>query len=192
MYKIYQTDGFILGSSPSGEADKYFYIFTRELGFITATARSVRSDKSKLRPLLQDFSLVALALVRGRDIWRITGVSTIIWPLSLTGESRALWARISNLLRRLLQGEGRNDALFEILGQSFQFLGTKRETSELADLEVLSVLRILKVLGYMAADASIGRFLKDADITGPLLEEMQKFRQIALFRINQSLRETHL
>ncbi|HFC76631.1 MAG TPA: hypothetical protein ENJ27_00135 [Candidatus Moranbacteria bacterium] len=74
MHNIYNTEGIVLSSFGVGEANKFFHIFTRELGLIQATAQSVRELKSKNRYGLQDFSVSDFSLVRGRDIWRITNV----------------------------------------------------------------------------------------------------------------------
>lgn len=74
MYNIYNTDGIILKSFNIGEADKFFLIFTRELGLIEAIAQGIRKIESKNRYGLQDFSVSNISLVRGREVWRITNI----------------------------------------------------------------------------------------------------------------------
>ena len=41
-HTIYNTEGFILKSLNFGEANKYFFIFTKDFGLIKAAAQSVR------------------------------------------------------------------------------------------------------------------------------------------------------
>ena len=75
MHHIHHTEGIILGSKNYGEAGKYFFIFTRELGMIYASAQGVRKITSKLRFILQDYAYVKIDLVAGRDFWRVTSAS---------------------------------------------------------------------------------------------------------------------
>ncbi len=75
MHHIYHTEGIILGSKAYGEAGKCYYIFTKDLGMIFASAQGVRKISSKLRYVLQDFSYIKLDLVRGKDFWRLTSAS---------------------------------------------------------------------------------------------------------------------
>ena len=190
MYYTYHTDAFILGSAPYGEANKFFFLYTRELGFITASAQSVRAIQSKLRFNLQDFSSVSVSLVRGKEMWRITNVGFGV-SFSQKGEAFQIWVRLCSLLRRLLHGEERNDSLFEIVSGVFSYLKSA-SISELHDAEAIAVLRILKSLGYMGSEDFLSPFMASSDFTPELLARMKTFRQTALSKINQSLRETHL
>ena len=74
MHHIYHTEGIILGSRNFGETGKYYSIFTRDLGMISASAQGVRKMSSKLRFVLQDFAYLKIDLVKGKDFWRITNV----------------------------------------------------------------------------------------------------------------------
>ena len=71
-HTLYSTECIVLGSVDSGEANRYISLFTREW-VLCAVARSVREEKSKLRYCLQSFSFTDATLVRGREVWRITG-----------------------------------------------------------------------------------------------------------------------
>jgi recombinational DNA repair protein (RecF pathway) len=63
-HTIYTTEGFILKSVNFGEANKYFFIFTREFGLIKTAAQGVRHLQSKLRYGLTDYSLAQVSVVR--------------------------------------------------------------------------------------------------------------------------------
>ena len=73
MHHIYHTEGIILGSRNFGEAGKYYYIFTRDLGMITAGAQGVRKMSSKLRFVLQDFAAAAGKTVPVQSIAALVG-----------------------------------------------------------------------------------------------------------------------
>src|ERR1035437_4083782 len=103
MHHIYTTKAIIIKSVPIGEANKYYFLLTEDLGFIRASAQGVRLDKSKLKGHLQEFCLVKISLVKGKEVWRITGVETIE-RADLLKETNKLIAikNIFSLLLRLL------------------------------------------------------------------------------------------
>src|SRR3989338_3781658 len=114
MHHIYHTEGVILGSRNSGEAGKYYYIFTRDLGMIYATAQGVRKMSSRLRFILQDFAYLKIDLVAGRDFWRITSASktNTLEQIIKRPETFEIFANIARLLKRLLPGVEPNEVLF--------------------------------------------------------------------------------
>lgn len=71
-HHIYTTEGFVLDSLPFGEGNSFIYLFTRDLGLVGASARSVRDIKSKLRYGLQTFCRSTVSLVRGKNEWKVT------------------------------------------------------------------------------------------------------------------------
>ena len=117
-HTLYTTECIVLGSRDSGEANRYISLFTREIGLVHAVARSVREEKSKLRYCLQDFSFTDATLVRGREVWRITGAEErYSLHQELKDENGKLFVatQILNLLQRLVHGEEKNDYLFDSL-----------------------------------------------------------------------------
>lgn len=168
-YSVYSTRGFILGSAPSGEAGKTYAIYTEQFGLLRAHAQGVRHLKSKLRYNLTDYNFATLSLVRGKEFWRITGAvsetARDAGAHDLRSESAAARARILNFIKRLVQGEERNDELFAVLLDLFS--GPISETRALA--------RVLSSLGYLDLSA---------------LEGMGEREMISA--INKALRESHL
>ncbi|MEK7607351.1 MAG: recombination protein O N-terminal domain-containing protein [Patescibacteria group bacterium] len=134
-YAVYSTRGFILGSTPRGEASKIFLIYTEDFGLVRARAQSVRLLASKLRYNLEDYSFGTFSLVRGREIWRLTGAEKLDLPELFS----LVRARVLNLVKRLVQGEEKNEKLFKILLEV-----TKKEMSE-----PLILAYILDALGYL-------------------------------------------
>ncbi len=71
MHHIYNTEGFVIGGTNVGEANKLLKIFTKDFGMITGSAQGIRHLKSKLRYSLQDFSYSSVSLVKGKEMWRV-------------------------------------------------------------------------------------------------------------------------
>lgn len=190
-HTIYTTEGFILKSINFGEANKYFFIFTKEFGLIKGTAQGVRHLKSKLRYGLEDFSLAKVSVVRGREVWRLTSAEK---ELNLVETQKVLiLSRLFSLLLRLLHGEEKNDLLFESLKEGLLFLNNNQFTEEdFSDFECLMALRILSSLGYVGQLGDFDQFLASPYFTAELLSKMRLLKAKAILEINKSLKETHL
>ncbi len=190
-HTIHTTDGFILKSVNFGEANKYFFIFTREFGLIKAAAQSVRHLKSKLRYGLEDFCFGQVSLVRGREIWRLTSAEK---KLAVKEKERFLiLSRIFSLLLRLLHGEEKNDLLFESVKEGMHFLEKSGLTEEgLTNFECIMALRILSALGYIGRLGDFDQFTTSPYFTPELLSTMSHLKTRAILEINKSLKETHL
>src|SRR6185503_5050887 len=136
MHHIYHTEGIILGSKSFGEAGKIYYIFTRELGMIKASAQGVRKISSKLRFILQDFAYLKIDLVRGKDFWRLTSAEKTneLENISKRQEVFKTVSNIARLLRRLLAGEDANEALFSDLVRGFSILEKSNAEEELRNI----------------------------------------------------------
>jgi DNA repair protein RecO (recombination protein O) len=193
MHHIYHTEGIILESKNYGEAGKYYFLLTRDLGMIYASAQGVRKLSSKLRFILQDFSYVKVDLVRGKDFWRITSASKTdrLENLSKNPFTLKIFANISRLLKRLLAGEAPNEILFLDLLNGLDFLEKSRLENEFENIEAIIVLRILNNLGYLGGDQAIKDMIK-SPFEDNLVFETRKSRRKILSEINKSIRETHL
>jgi len=169
-YAVYSTRGFILGSSPTGEASKLYSIYTEDFGLIRAKAQGVRLIQSKLRYNLGDYSFCALSLVKGKEVWRVTGSQSLeAEGKKGRGEERSdllVRARVLNLVRRLVQGEEKNQELFDTLAR----LATEGVESE---IRILSL--VLSALGYLDLKALEGKTEREA-----------------VAEINKALKETQL
>jgi recombinational DNA repair protein (RecF pathway) len=152
-YAVYSTRGFILGSSPSGEASKLYSIYTEDFGLIRAKAQGVRLIQSKLRYNLEEYSFCSLSLVRGKEVWRVTGsVSLETRPKDIKNDV-LIRARVLNLVRRLVQGEEKNVELFDVL---------EKMTTEGAESEVRTLSFVLSALGYLDLTALEGKSEREA------------------------------
>ncbi len=193
MHHIYHTQGLVLGSRNTGEAGKYFYIFTRDLGMIYASAQGVRKASSKLRFVLQDFAYVNIDLVQGRDFWRVTSASKTNELEQITKNLRTLkiFANIARLLRRLLAGVEPNQALFVDLVAGLSVLEKLDTKDDLSNAEAIIVLRILNNLGYVGDSPILAGLVKSPFEEG-MIFAVSKSRSHILEQINKALKETHL
>ncbi len=201
MHHIYTTKAIIIKSVPIGEANKYYFLLTESLGFIRASAQSVRLDKSKLKGHLQDFCFVEISLVKGKDVWRITSVETLESGKFIKDINKLVAIKnIFSLLLRLLHGEEKNEPLFYSIESFYNFL-LKNELSQdnIKNLETITVLRILYHLGYFKTTSpveSIGvdlsSFVKDHKLSIDIINSFDSKKKIAILDINNALKETHL
>jgi DNA repair protein RecO len=193
-HHIYHTRGIILSSTPSGESNRFYKIFTEELGLIGGAAQSVREAKSKLKYTLQDYSLVTVDLVRGKEVWRI--ISAGAWnPLDvIKGDElrMRLFARYCALLSRLLQGEGRDQELFDEIISVADFLGKNQIEENLEfSFETLVAFRVLVHLGYMNPVGYESFFEKNTYFPD-ILQEFEKIQLEIIPKINDALSASHL
>lgn len=181
-----------MGSRNFGEAGRYFYIFTRDLGLVYASAQGVRKLSSKLRYTLQDFAYINVDLVRGKDFWRITTASRVnkLENLSKNMEVLKVFVNTARLLKRLLAGEDKNEELFTDLVRGLEVL-EQAHKEELRHIEVLLVLRILYHLGYIGGENDLSDCLL-SPLAGDLVFKVSAKRKNILREINQALRQTHL
>jgi DNA repair protein RecO len=193
MHHIYHTEGLILGSKNFGETGRYYFIFTRDLGMIYASAQGIRKISSKLRFVLQDFSHVKIDLVRGKDFWRLTSASktNILNDVTKNTETLKIFANIAKLLQRLLAGEEANKELFEDLLSGLTILEKSTSIDDLRNIEAIIVLRMLNNLGYIGNDEILKNIIK-SPFEEDLIFEVGKSRLKILSEINKALGETHL
>ena len=101
----YATESFVLASYESAEHDRTYKLFTKDFGLIFARATSVRKLESKLRTQLAVGRMTRVTLVKGKEIWRITGSEEHHSLLLLRND-------VIKLLERFVRGEGPQKTLF--------------------------------------------------------------------------------
>lgn len=193
MHHIHHTEGIILGSRNFSEAGKYYFIFTRDVGMITASAQGVRKMSSKLRFILQDFSYVKIDLVQGRDLWRVTSASktNLLENITKRKENFQILANISRLLRRLLPDIEPNPELFTDLISGLSMLEKAEKKEDLQNIEAIIVLRMVNNLGYIGGNENLKAFIK-SPFEENMIFEISKHRPNILREINKALKETQL
>jgi DNA repair protein RecO len=191
MYQKYQTEAIVVGSRENGEADKTFSLYTREFGLVRARATSVRSEKSKMRYALQSYSCADLALVRGKNGWRAAGASSLSGATNKDTAGVSAFARISDLVLRLVAGEEKNEYLFETLSEAHTALMRER-VEAVATIEIVAVARILYSLGYISAEALETALFTHTAYADDHLREAEAMQDQLLTSINRAIAQTHL
>lgn len=181
MRHKYETRGIILSRSFIGEANTSVVILTPDLGLLRARAQGLRRPGAKLAAALPTLSESDVALVRGKENWRVVGAVLVEnWFMRLQRATpRARAARVSGLLLRLVAGEVHDYELFTIVRGFFNALATLPEDSHEA-AEMLAAIRILAALGFDKG----GIPGETSEFTMPLLSEILKKRTGYIARIN--------
>lgn len=185
-YAVYTTRGFILGSAPSGEASKIYHIYTEDFGLIFAKAQSVRLLTSKLRFNLEEYSFATFSLVKGKEVWRLTGATE---KLNNPRFSR-IYARVLHLVRRLVQGEEKNHELFNIL--VFMIEGIESEfLDDIVAFESLVLIHLLSILGYIDPKILVG-IERGSQPSLADIEVIKARKREVIAEINKALKESQL
>ena len=154
-YQTYTTPAVVCGSWPRNGADKTFLLFTRELGMLYATARSVREERSRQRYALQDCAIVRVSLVRGRSGWRIGSVIDVSHPILASAErsQRIAVVTLIRTVRRFMSGESPTPEVYDMIIRSIELL--LHYKSKESEVYVICVqFWVLHALGYVAPTVS--------------------------------------
>lgn len=183
-HHVYTTRGLVLRLRPQKESDRLASIFTRDLGFVTGTARGARSPLSKLSPTLLQYSLVKVSLVKGKHSWRVTTV-TLLRDISveLRGRKQALktFAQTLSLVEKLVRGEEKNSELYDELERAALILLDEVGDDDLDAWELLTVAKILYHLGYLSREA-----------LPSTIAETKRGRKVLLQVVNAGIKESGL
>jgi DNA repair protein RecO len=198
-HHIYHTRGIVIEAVNVKEANKTYWIFTRDLGMILAVAQGVRLHTSKLRFSLQPLSIAEISLVRGRAGWRVVNareISNVYWQIKDIPQSVLMSSRVLRLVRRLVTGEEKNEALFDRLFEGLMYLaggvdGERPSVKQVMNLEFILLLQVLYMLGYFAPPTDLLWCINDP-LTPNMIESMSAFRADAINHINASIKETQL
>jgi DNA repair protein RecO len=192
-YHIYTTDGIILKRKTFGEADVLLYVLTSDLGLIIASARSARVSSSKLRPALQEYTLVSLSCVKGKNGWKITNViEKGSFFFGYSSYSNKVMSQIVSILLKMIPGETPHKEVFQTVKSGFEFLKSLSK-EKVSNFEALIVLRILWELGYVENKQEITVFLKNKEEWNELiLKKVSNNIKKIISIINKALKESHL
>lgn len=191
MHPIFHTEGIILKSRASKEADKFFWIFTRDFGIIGADARGVRKNDSKLRTFLTDFSRAKISLVKTKTGWRITSVQSVLFLEHAGIFGKEIFSKSAQLLFRLCPRDEAHGELYEDVISIFKEKSADFFSGDYKNIELVSAIRILFHLGYVEHNASILPFTKGS-VSKILLTDAFLCRKELIKTVNNSLKESHL
>jgi DNA repair protein RecO len=187
MHRIYTSLAIIIDSRHQAEADRWITFYTREYGLVSASVKSVRLEKSKLRYSLGLFSVSEVSMVRGRDVWRVTSAAH---EKTYVGNITSIKKTFS-ILKRFSGEEVPDRHLFDSLETYLQYVGTERTVVLLKEAEIGIALHILNRLGYIPSVPTLNDFLAIPFSSDRLLELSDDLIK-AVPLINQAITHAHL
>jgi recombinational DNA repair protein (RecF pathway) len=191
MYDRYTTESIVLGSFPHREADKTLRLMTRDFGLIYVRGVSLRAEKSKLRYATQDLARLYAELVRGKHDWRLVGAVTVAQPMAGNRAGTAIFARIADLVTRLVVGQDHNEYLFATLAEAHEAL-MREQGTDAATVEIVCVARVLYALGYLSTEAFTTTLFTHTAYNATHIAEAEYLKAPLITSINRALSETQL
>lgn len=190
MYQKYQTDALVLAVKESGESDVLTVLYTNDFGLVRARASAARSEVSKMRYALQKYARVNVSLVKGKRGWRVAGALALQNAVGDLDGIRA-FARISDLVVRLVHGEEPSAYLYAALSEAHQAL-MRPSVPAFGTIEIVCVARMLYALGYISDEALQTALFTHTAYTGEHLLEAETMKDKLLASINRAIVETQL
>lgn len=191
-HTIYNTEAFVMSSYNSGEADKTYRLFTKDLGVITAKATGIRKIESRLRFFVQDFKYIDASLVKGKNYWRLISarpIHDLNSRKSLTTPSRI---RSLQLVAKLAPTEEPLTNLFDELVAAYTFTSTSHPKAEdMESIEALIALKILHSLGYWGDVETQMEFIK-SPFDESAIAKIKATKKSIIRELNKSLSATQL
>lgn len=166
----YRAQGIILGAEDRFEADRAFWVCTKEFGLVVLWAVSCRKIVSKLRGGLIPFSLANIEFVQGRHRKTITDASVsclLARPGNLEGLRVA--SRIAETARALFPREDADERAWEVLLESLRLCARVASSREGRRVYYTFFWRAMECMGYGVPGEFHGALLGSAALT-PLEE----------------------
>src|SRR5260370_19024047 len=105
-----------------------------------------------MRYAMQDYARASVSLVRGKRGWRVAGAIATSGAQGKDKAAVATFARIGELVTRLVQGEEKNEYLFAALADAHGAFMVEK-CGAVGTIEIVCVARILYALGYISTAA---------------------------------------
>lgn len=190
-YQIYTTQALVIKRIPY-DANVSYLLYTKEMGLISALATGVRKSESKLRYALQEYSLVEVSLVKGRNTWRLTSavLDTNFYLSAREGSAREVIARICTQIVRLVAGQEKDEELFQSLTCGLREL-TSVSSELVSSVEILIMLRMLRILGYIS-EVEDSICIPYISYSEEVIHRITQSKQVFIAHINKGLRESQL
>ena len=169
------------------EANKLLVLYTRDFGLIYVGAQSIRNLNAKMKYHVQSYNYIDVDIIRGRDVWRLTGVHQKISSLSFVETPwYPLCVRLSEIIQRLCKGEESNHELWKEIQGVYEYIGTEF----LSEIEIILVARILHALGYWSGDEMC--VVSDMPYSLESISFTKDHKRTLIRKINQSFVDSQL
>jgi|GEM_PF-1930399 len=148
MHTLHTTDAYVVGAMPHGESNRVYRLVSNKLGYVYAHAQGVRELKNRNRYALASRGLINVSLVRGRDVWRITGARTTEYMYPPETRARQSLRRVLQVAGTFSPSEDPGAGVFAVVRVVHGALCTMPQRA--SEIETVGVIRILDRLGYVA------------------------------------------
>lgn len=143
--KIELQPGFVLHSRPYRDSSALVEAFSAAHGRVGLVARGVRSQKSRLRGLLQPFRRILLSWSGNGELHTLIGAEEVGPALQLRGDKLISGFYINELMMRLSHRNDANPQLFACYSSTLEHLAAEGDPR--AVLRIFEK-RLLDALGY--------------------------------------------
>lgn len=193
MNHVYNTLAFVLKSFPINESNKKLVLLSRDFGVMRVNAQAVRKMESKLRPMIQDYSLAEFSVVQGNQGWRlINSANSENLRTVFSKEKFVVLVKVFVLIDRFIPEEDGDGNIFSVVENFVNFLKENEMTSrQLEGLEILTALKILEMLGYLENKKNL-RDIVAGDFSIESIDQILKHKAESVRMVNQAIKESHL
>ena len=190
MHTLHTTKAFVLQRYPQGESNFTYKLLTETLGLLYAHGQGVRELKSRNKYALCVGQISIITLVKGREVWRITGAQNENECSNLS-ENPLYMRKILQLVGKMLPVEDDSEKVFKIVEECFNE-SNKHDAETETVLETVTMFRLMDAFGFVARpieEVTIAQFLDSEPISADLLTRATKYREALVSRVNNALEE---
>ncbi len=148
----YTTEAFILKEYERDENDLIYKVWTRDFGIIFVLARSIRKINAKLRMNTKKHEFLNMTIVKGKDIYRLTGIEESKENIKDSNYCLEIKSIIAESVNRFLEEKKTYKKLFEKL-KFLTFADNNLPLINIVKLKILIYYLVLVDTGY--ADAKV-------------------------------------
>lgn len=147
----YKTQAIVFKKKDINESDRFFSVFTDDFGRLDIFAKAIRKIVSKLRSSIDIFFVSDIEFIQGKN--RKTLIDSIVLNkfnnISENPEKFKVALKIGELLDNFINGEEKDDKVFNLIKEVFSILDDKNLKSEKYSLLYYYFLwNLLSLLGY--------------------------------------------
>ena len=156
-HPVLTTRAFILGTRTVGEANRIITVFTEQGGILRVFARSIRSERSRLRGCVLPYAFTSASIVLGRQ--NILKDIRVIDPLTAIWENETVYTSyvtFLNFINSLVPAVGQRDADLFSLAVNAVDAYASRPPDQAGTILLTAQVSLLLRLGYVR-DASLSR-----------------------------------
>ncbi len=148
ILRITLQPAYILHRRPFRETSLLLQVLTADYGRIALVARGVRTERSKLRAVLQPFSPLVLSFQGRGDLMTLQSAESNGLPLFLQGERLASGFYLNELLVRFLPESDASPTLFAAYSRTLTAIAASSASNSLELTLRLFEKQLLEELGY--------------------------------------------